>query len=800
MKFSFSWLKDYLETDLSADEVGDILTDTGLEVETLIDPKKRLGQLSVGEILKVEKHPNADKLKVCEVRSSTGILNIVCGAPNVKSGMKVVVAKPGDFIPGLNVDLKASKIRDAKSEGMMCSERELEISDEHDGIIELPSKTEVGTLFSELVGDEKTVFEIAITPNRPDALGIYGIARDLSASGAGKLRAIDIPDIKGIFKPHLSISLDEEVSSKECPLFVGRYLRSVQNRESPQWLKNRLINIGLNPISALVDITNYLTFDRARPLHVFDADKLSGGLRVRRSVKGEKFHALDDKIYELNEGMIVITDEKEIVSLGGIIGGMKSAVSEETKNVLLEAAYFDPISIAATGRKLQINSDARYRFERGVDPSFTLSGSHIATKMILDLCGGEASDIIIAGSVPSFKKKIIFDPKKVNQLIGIEVNNGRQIEILSSLGFTVKEVNNRFEIIVPSWRPDVHGEVDIIEEVARINSLANLPSIPMARKEGVLKPLLTDSQSRQNLARRVCTSLGYMECLSYSFIDKNSVERFSSKFSKEVKLINPISSEMTHMRQSLLPGLIKIVEKNQAKGIKNLAIFEQGYCFESNQVGDETYQISAVLSGSKSSFNLYKEIRPYDIFDIKKDLFKLLGYLNLKVENLKLERNGPEFLHPKRSAKVMLGNKIIAIFGEVSPLIAKNYTIRERLNCFTLYLDNIPFPKKKKITRDALILSNLQPIERDFSFLVDENTEYGAVKKAIISLKNTLIDKINMVDVFQGEIEKEERKKSLSIRVRFQPLEKTLNDTEIEKMCADIIGEVSDKVGGSLKS
>ena len=438
MKFSFSWLKDYLETDLSADEIGDILTDIGLEVESIEDPKKRLGQLSVGEILTVEKHPNADKLKVCEVKSSTGIINIVCGAPNVKSGMKVVVAKPGDFIPGLDIYLKASKIRDVKSEGMMCSERELEISDEHDGIIELPSETEVGTLFSELVGYEKTVFEIAITPNRPDALGIYGIARDLSASGAGKLRISEIPNVEGLFKPLLNVKLDAEVVSKECPLFVGRYFRAVENRESPKWLKNCLISIGLNPISALVDITNYLTFDRGRPLHVFDADKLSGGLTVRKSIKGERFHALDDKIYELTEGMIVIADEKEIVSLGGIIGGMKSAVSDKTKNVFLEAAYFDPISIASTGRKLQINSDARYRFERGIDPNFTLSGSNIATKMIIDLCGGEASDVIIAGSVPSLKKKITFDPKKVKQLIGIEVNSKRQLEILSSLGFLVK--------------------------------------------------------------------------------------------------------------------------------------------------------------------------------------------------------------------------------------------------------------------------------------------------------------------------------------------------------------------------
>ena len=413
MKFSFSWLKDYLETDLSADEVGDVLTDTGLEVESLINPRKRLGQLSVGEVLKVDKHPNADKLKVCEVKSNTGILNIVCGAPNVSKGMKVVVAKPGDFIPGLNINLKLSKIRDVKSEGMMCSERELEISDEHDGILELPSETEVGTLFSELVGDEKTVFEVAITPNRPDALGIYGIARDLSASGVGNLRVTKTPKLEGSFKSHFTIKLDNEVASKGCTHFVGRYFRGVQNKESPLWLKQRLISIGLNPISVLVDITNYLTFDRGRPLHVFDADKLVGGLTVRKSYKGEKFHALDDKIYELDEGMIVITDEKEIVSLGGIIGGMKSGVSNETQNVVLEAAYFDPKSIASTGRKLQINSDARYRFERGVDPSFTLAGAHIATKMILDLCGGQASELIIAGTEPAFEKKLYSTLKRL---------------------------------------------------------------------------------------------------------------------------------------------------------------------------------------------------------------------------------------------------------------------------------------------------------------------------------------------------------------------------------------------------
>ena len=439
MRFSFSWLRDYLETSETPESIGEALTDLGLEIESLINPKTRLIDLTVGEILSFDKHPNADKLKVCRVKTSDNILNIICGAPNVKKGMKVVVAKPGNFIPGLNITLKKSEIRGVQSDGMMCSEKELEISDEHEGIIELPKGAEVGTSYSSLVDENKIFFEIAITPNRPDALGVFGIARDLAARGLGVLKPAKHETFKEDFVSNLNIELDESVKGKECPFFVGRSIKNVTNAESPQWLKQRLESIGLKPISALVDITNYITFDRGRPLHVFDADKISGDLRVRKSFAGEKFHALDEKIYDLDAGMTVIVDEKEIISLGGIIGGLNSSVSRETKNVLLEAAYFEPISIASTGRKLKINSDARYRFERGIDPSFTVPGNNIATKMILDICGGRASKPVIAGADPKPNKEVLFNPQKVNNLIGININLEDQKSILTSLGFIVDD-------------------------------------------------------------------------------------------------------------------------------------------------------------------------------------------------------------------------------------------------------------------------------------------------------------------------------------------------------------------------
>ena len=799
MRFSYSWLRDYLETNETPERIGEVLTDLGLEIESLINPKTRLMDLTVGEILSFDKHPNADKLQVCRVKTSDNTLNIICGAPNVKTGMKVVVAKPGNFIPGLNITLKKSEIRGVQSDGMMCSEKELEISDEHDGIIELPKDTEVGTLYSSLVDENKICFEIAITPNRPDALGVFGIARDLAARGVGVLKVAKHETFEEDFVSNQSIELDESVKGKECPFFVGRSLKNVRNGESPQWLKQRLKSIGLKPISALVDITNYITFDRGRPLHVFDADKIIGNLKVRKSVAGEKFHALDEKIYNLEEGMTVIVDDKEIISLGGIIGGLNSSVSSETKNVLLEAAYFEPISIASTGRKLKINSDARYRFERGIDPSFTIPGNTIATKMILDICGGSASKLIIAGGDPKPNKEVFFNPQKVNDLIGIKINFEDQKSILTSLGFIVDDHKKKIIVKVPSWRPDIHGEADLVEEIARVSSLANLPSTPLYRDApGVMKPILTRKQSREGVAKRICASLGYVECVSYSFLDEFASRKFNSG-KDEVLLSNPISSEMTNMRNSIVPGLIRIIERNQARGSSDMALFELGQCFLSNKVGDESSEISGVLTGNNYSNSLYKNTRIYDVFDIKRDLIELLNAMGLGFEKLKMSRDTPHFLHSGRSAKLSLGSKCIAIYGEISPLFLKDFSIKGRVNCFTVFLENIPISKNKKISRNPLIINTLQAVERDFSFMVDQRSEYENIKQAIFSLKNDLIEQVTIFDVFSGKEELETEKKSLSVRVKIQPKSSTLKDHEIDKICKEIIGVVGSKVGGLLR-
>lgn len=800
MKFSLSWLKDHLETNCTPNHIGEVLTDMGLEIESLVNPKDLLEGLSVGKIIEIRKHPNADKLNICQVQTSDDDLNIICGATNIKVGMKVVVAKPGSFIPGLNIALKKSNIRGVESFGMMCSEKELNISDEHEGIIELPQETEVGVPYSSIIDENTVTFEIAITPNRPDALSVFGIARDLAARGVGKLKIKDSPKIKETFISTLSIQLDSSVVENECPFFVARHIKNVKNSSSPNWLQKRLKSIGLKPISALVDITNYMTFDKGRPLHVFDADKINGNLRVRKSFSGEEFHALDEIIYKLEEGMTVIVDEKEIVSLAGIIGGLNSSVSELTNNVILESAYFEPISVASTGRKLKINSDARYRFERGVDPSFTIRGSDMATRMILEICGGEASNSIVSGKVPELNREILFNPQKVTNLLGIDIKSEKQISILVSLGFDVRENKGELLVGVPPWRPDVHGQADLVEEIARISSLANLPSTPMYRDTpDILKPVVTIKQSRESMIKRTLASLGYTECLSYSFLDEYVSKTFNDG-NEEILLLNPISSEMTNMRNSLLPGLIRVIEKNQAKGTFSMALFELGQCFKSNRVGDEDSELTAILLGNSSDQNLYNDTRPLDIFDIKRDLQHLFKCLGLKIDGFKMHREAPDFFHPQRSASLFLGNKKVAVFGEISPFVLKDFSIKGRVNSFTVFLENLTFPKQKKISKNPLLVENLQAIERDFSFLVNVQEEFGNLRKAILSLKNEMIVGVTIFDTFIGSNLNLSERKSMSIRVKIQPKTVNLNDGEIGAICKEIIDVVSSKVGGTLRS
>ncbi|MEM8656861.1 MAG: phenylalanine--tRNA ligase subunit beta, partial [Pseudomonadota bacterium] len=596
MKFTLSWLRDHLDTTATLDQITDALTDLGLELEGIEDPSERLGNFRVGEVLTAEAHPDADRLKICTVNTDAGVQQIICGAPNARVGIKVVVAQPGDYIPGLDTTIQVGKIRGVESFGMMLSEREMEISDEHDGIIELGADAEVGQRYVDYTGKTDPTIEIGITPNRPDALGVAGIARDLAARGLGTLKTAPVAKVPGQFDCPIQVSLHETVSDKACPVFLGRLIRGVKNGPSPEWLQTRLRSIGLKPISALVDITNYLTYDRNRPLHVFDAGKVTGNLTVRRAAAGESLVALDDKTYTFEGTETVIADANGVESIGGVMGGSASGCTAETTDVFIEAAYFDPILTAETGRKLKITSDARYRFERGIDPAFTPDGIELATQLVLDLCGGEPSHVITAGQIPDTARFYPLRPERVAALVGMEVATEEQIRILTALGFGVAKEHGGLEVWVPSWRPDVHGEADLVEEVARVASLTKLEGKPMTRGAGVTPGVLTGAQKRERAVRRQIAALGYNECVTYSFIDSPTAQRFEGG-SDAVKLGNPISSEMSHMRPDLLPGLLQAAARNQARGFADLAFFEVGPVWAGGTPEDQSLHATGLLTG-----------------------------------------------------------------------------------------------------------------------------------------------------------------------------------------------------------
>ncbi|AMY70809.1 phenylalanyl-tRNA synthetase subunit beta [Frigidibacter mobilis] len=596
MKFTLSWLKSHLDTSASLDEILYALTDLGLEVEEVQNPEETLGRFTIGYITAAEKHPDADKLRVCTVQTDEGERQIICGAPNARAGIRVVVAKPGDYVPGTDTTIQVGKIRGIESQGMMCSGRELEVSDDHEGIIELPEDAQVGQRYIDYAGLNDPMIYIKVTPNRPDALGVRGIARDLAARGLGTLLPLDVVPVPGAFPCPVSVTLAPEVADKACPHFIGRVIRGVTNGPSPDWLQRRLIAIGLRPISTLVDITNLFTFDLNRPLHVFDAAKVQGGLVVRSAQEGESLLALDGKTYALRPGMTVIADDAGVESLGGVMGGEASGCSEATTEAFLEAAFFDPILTATTGRALRINSDARYRFERGIDPAFTADGIELATRMILDLCGGEASDVVVAGAAPDTTRAYRLDPARVVSLVGMEIPEADQRATLQALGFTL----DGDMATPPSWRPDVLGEADLIEEVARIASLTKLVGKPLLRGDaGVPGTILTPMQVRERAARRMLAALGYNECVTYSFIDRASAELFGGG-ADACRIENPISSEMTHMRPDLLPGLLAAAARNQARGFADLALFEVGPAFHGGEPGEQHLQAAGLLVGASA--------------------------------------------------------------------------------------------------------------------------------------------------------------------------------------------------------
>ncbi|MDB6452464.1 phenylalanine--tRNA ligase subunit beta [Falsirhodobacter sp. 20TX0035] len=798
MRFTLSWLKTHLDTQASLDDIAYALTDLGLEVEGITDPASKLQTFTLAKVLHAEQHPDADRLRVCRVLTDEGEKQIVCGAPNAREGITVVLCKPGDYVPGIDITLGVGKIRGVESHGMMASERELELSEEHDGIIELPTG-EVGERFVDWLaahrpGTVDPMIHIKITPNRPDALGVRGIARDLAARGLGTLKPLTVEPVPGAFPNPIALRLE----TPACPLFAGRVIRGVTNGPSPAWLQQRLKAIGLRPISALVDITNLFTFDLNRPLHVFDAAKVRGDLVVREAREGEELLALDGKTYALRPGMVVIADDNGVESLGGIMGGEVSGCDDATTDVYLEAAYFDPITTATTGRALKINSDARYRFERGIDPAFTVDGMELATRLILDLCGGEASEVQVAGSVPDTARAYRLDTDRVVSLVGMDIPADQQRATLEALGFRLDGDMAH----VPSWRPDVLGEADLVEEIARVASLTKLEGKPLPRTApGVPLPILTPLQQREKMARRTLASLGYNECVTYSFINAGDAALFGGG-ADAVRVENPISSEMTHLRPDLLPGLLRAAARNQARGFTDLALFEVGPAFTGGEPGEQVLHATGLLVGASAARDPFASRRPVDVFDAKADAEAVLAALGAPAK-VQITRKVGSWWHPGRSGVIGLGPNALATFGEVHPRILQAMDVKGPALAFTIHVAAIPQPKVKTPTRPALKLSDLQAVDRDFAFVVDARTEALTLVNAAAGADKALIDSVRVFDQFTGdkaEAQMGPGKKSIALTVRLQPTEKTLTDKDIEAVSARIIEKVTKATGATLRA
>src|SRR6056300_1388829 len=798
MKFTLSWLKEHLDTTAPLAEIEFALSDLGLEVEGIENPVDALKTFTLAKVKHAEQHPDADRLRVCTVETDEGDKQIVCGAPNARAGITVVLCKPGDYVPGIDVTLSVGNIRGVESHGMMASERELELSDEHNGIIELPSG-EVGQLFVDWLADNDPakvdpVIEIAITPNRSDALGVHGIARDLAARGLGTLKTKPVEPIAGTFPCPISVTIDADTLD-QAPVFYGRVIRGVKNGPSPAWLQDRLKAIGLRPISALVDITNFFTYDNNRPLHVFDADKVEGSaLRVHRATGGEVFAALDDKEYTLSEGMTVISDAAGVESLGGIMGGLHSGCSESTTSVFLEAAFFETVRTAYTGRALKINSDARYRFERGIDPAWTPVGIEAATQMILDLCGGEASDVVVAGELPDHARAYRLDTDRVQSLVGMDIPAEAQRRTLENLGFVLDGDMAH----VPSWRPDVLGEADLVEEVARIASLTKLQGKPLPRTTtGVPKAILTPMQKREQIARRTMASLGYNECVTYSFIDRKSAELFGGG-DDATMLENPISSDMSHMRPDLLAGLLQAAKRNQARGFSDMALFEVGPAFHGGEPEEQNLQVAGLLVGRTGPKDLHGSSRSVDLFDAKADVEAVLAALGAPAK-VQILRDGSNWWHPGRHGRICLGpKKMLGVFGEVHPKTLAEMDVKGPAVAFTIWPAEIPMPRNASATRPALHLNDLQAVERDFAFVVDANVEALTLVNAAAGADKALIENVHVFDEFIGG-SVGEGKKSLAITVRLQPTDATLTEKDIEATSAKIVEKVVKATGGTLR-
>lgn len=807
MKFTLSWLKDHLETEASLEEILAKLTLIGLEVEEVINPAKALANFTIARIEKAERHPDADKLQVCTVNNGKENLQVVCGAPNAREGLLGVFAPVGTYVPGIDFTLTKAKIRGVESFGMMCSESELELSEDHEGIIDLDQSAEahIGQSYVEYAKLDDPIIDIYITPNRPDCLGVRGVARDLAAAGLGTFKDASVGyEGKGDFKSAVGIGLSFDTDNSHiCPAFWGRYIKGVKNGPSPEWLQKRLRAIGLRPINALVDITNYISFDRGRPLHVYDADKLEGEVCARLGKKGEGLEGLDGKKYEDLEGACVIADEKNVLGLGGILGGEQSGSTEETVNVLIESAYFDPIQIAMTGRKLGIISDARYRFERGIDPQSVELGVNLAAEMILDLCGGSPSEMIKAGVPPKGTKEIPFNPARVTKLTGVELSNDEVTDTLRALGFESKGTGENLTVTSPSWRPDIDGPADLVEETIRIIGLDKVTPTPLSRPFGIARPVLTGKQKRVRLAKRALATRGAVEAITWSFIKEDEARLFGGG-EETLKLANPISSDMSDMRPSLLPGLITAAGRNIARGNADPAIFEVGEIYQSDEVDGQTISAAIIRTGTGGHHGASRHWSgngtKVNVFDAKADVVALLEALGQDVTRFQFTKDAPAWYHPGRSAVIRLGPKIVVgEFGELHPNILKELDVRGPIVAAVINLDALPEAKKKSTSKGAMEISDLQPVTRDFAFIVESSTPAGDVIKAASSADKKLITNITLFDVFEDE-SLGENKKSLAIEATLQPKAKTMTDEEIDAIAEKVIAAVKKATGGEIRS
>ncbi len=782
MKFTKDWLKDHLKTNKTETQIIEKLNNIGLEVEKVEPIQNELSDFVIAKIIKTEKHPNADKLKLCHVDiGKKELVKVVCGGPNAKDNLLTIYAPPGSVIPKNKMRLEITKIRGESSYGMLCSEAELNLSNQSEGIIELSNnyKSKVGKSYFNNNSDN--VIELSITPNRPDCLGIRGIARDLSASGLGKL--IDSKNIKinNFGKHSLKVKL-EKSKNQACKIFGSCIIKNIKNRESPEWLKKRILSLGLRPISAVVDVTNYIMYDLNRPLHAYDADKINKGIIVRNSKKGESFKALDNKVYELDGGMCVISDYQGVLGLGGIIGGTRSGAEFDTKNILLESAYFDPEITRRTAKKLELNSDAKFRFERGIDPSSITKGLEKASELITKICGGKVSKFNFESIKKIERKKIVFDPKLASKTIGIQINNNEIIKILSDLGFVIKKKGKNLNIEVPTWRPDINGQIDLVEEIIRIKGFDTIQSVAPEKKR--LKPTLNFFQKHFHLAQRSIASKGYLEAITWSFTDANINNKFRENL-EEVKIINPISFDLNVLRNSLYPNLIYFLKKNIARGFDDQSLFEIGPSFTGKKPGQ---QITIICGIRKEGF--------LDIYGIKKDVVKTLVELGVDKHETRIDTKTPSYYHPGRSGAVISkkDKKLLAYFGQIHPkIISKTYG-------FEIFLDNlVKYKSENKKNKPTINFSDYQKSDRDFAFVVQKDFKAQELIEIISDVDKSLIKNIKIFDVYEGENLPSD-KKSIALKVTIQSDFKTLNEKDLNEISKKIISNVEEKASAKLRS